>query len=361
MSRKKRRLSVVLTAGLLLSACATYPPPGANYNNTEAGSYRGSFYEVQRGDTLYFIAYLSGRDVNELIAINQLAPPYTIYPGQKLFLWKPKYVPPQFGQKVAVQPSQPIVKKPSSPPKPPKREAVPYQPTVVVGPVVAATAVPATAATSVPAPVIKPPVKSTPARKPVAKPVLKPAAKPTTAPSKSATSTTKIAQKSVKKDVDRPSTKEYSQDSKSNKVVTTQARSKDNSGQTSKSGADKVDSWVWPTKGRVIARFSDKENGNKGIDIAGHRGQDVKATAAGKVVYAGNALRGYGNLVIIKHNDDYLSAYAHNDRVLVREQDTVTAGQKIAAMGSSGTNSVRLHFEIRYKGKSVNPLRYLPD
>ncbi len=85
------------------------------------------------------------------------------------------------------------------------------------------------------------------------------------------------------------------------------------------------------------------------------------ATAEGRVVYAGSALRGYGNLIIIKHNDDYLSAYAHNDTMLVREQQEVKAGQKIATMGSSGTSSTRLHFEIRYKGKSVNPLRYLPQ
>ncbi len=77
-------------------------------------------------------------------------------------------------------------------------------------------------------------------------------------------------------------------------------------------------------------------------------------------MYAGNALRGYGNLIIIKHNDDYLSAYAHNDNLLVSEGQNIKQGQKIASMGSSGTDSVRLHFEIRYKGKSVNPLRYLP-
>ncbi|GLY60129.1 lipoprotein NlpD [Pectobacterium carotovorum subsp. carotovorum] len=122
-----------------------------------------------------------------------------------------------------------------------------------------------------------------------------------------------------------------------------------------------VGSWRWPTDGKVIDSFSASEGGNKGIDIAGSRGQPITATAGGRVVYAGNALRGYGNLIIIKHNDDYLSAYAHNDTMLVREQQDVTAGQKIATMGSTGTSSVRLHFEIRYKGKSVNPLRFLPQ
>ena len=113
--------------------------------------------------------------------------------------------------------------------------------------------------------------------------------------------------------------------------------------------------------GKIIDNFSATEGGNKGIDIAGSRGQPVVANASGRVVYAGNALRGYGNLIIIKHNDDYLSAYAHNDTMLVREQQEVKAGQKIATMGSTGTSSVRLHFEIRYKGKSVNPLQYLPQ
>ncbi|QDJ13471.1 peptidase M23 [Mergibacter septicus] len=118
--------------------------------------------------------------------------------------------------------------------------------------------------------------------------------------------------------------------------------------------------WTWPTKGKIVQGFSTADGGNKGIDIAGSRGQAIYATAPGQVVYAGNALRGYGNLIIIKHNDDYLSAYAHNENILVKDQQRVTAGQQIAQMGSSGTNSVKLHFEIRYKGKSVNPINYLP-
>ncbi|MGP1930522.1 MAG: murein hydrolase activator NlpD [Arsenophonus sp. ET-YP4-MAG3] len=122
---------------------------------------------------------------------------------------------------------------------------------------------------------------------------------------------------------------------------------------------NKIINIVWPTNGKVIEVFSDLQGGNKGIDISGSHGQSIFATAKGKVVYSGNALRGYGNLIIIKHNDDYLSAYAHNDTILVREQQLVQAGQKIATMGSTDTSSVKLHFEIRYKGKSVNPLLYL--
>lgn len=120
-----------------------------------------------------------------------------------------------------------------------------------------------------------------------------------------------------------------------------------------------VTQWLWPVKGPILAKFSSQELGNKGLDIGGVTGTPIKAAAAGQVVYAGNALRGYGNLVIIKHNDDFLSAYAHNHRLLVNERDTVTAGQTIAEMGNSDADQTKLHFEIRYRGKSVDPLRYL--
>nr|WP_249028436.1 peptidoglycan DD-metalloendopeptidase family protein [Photobacterium aphoticum] len=243
----------VLAVGLWLSGCSNHTPApvtslGKDYHTLERGSYRGSYYEVQKGDTLYFISYITDKDVNELIVYNRLAAPYTIYPGQKLQLWKPKYVAPQYGKTVP----------------------------------------------------ITPPVTQT-AHK--AKPVITPTPKPSNT---------------------------------------------------------KVDKWTWPTQGRVIARFSNSENGNKGLDIAGQRGQAIKASADGVVVYAGNALRGYGNLVIIKHSEDFLSAYAHNDQMYVKEQQRVKVGEKIATMGSTGTNNVRLHFEIRYKGKSVDPMRYLP-
>jgi lipoprotein NlpD len=117
--------------------------------------------------------------------------------------------------------------------------------------------------------------------------------------------------------------------------------------------------WAWPVRGPLLAGFSNAEHGNKGLDIGGKAGTPVKAAAAGEVVYAGNALRGYGNLVIIRHNDDYLSAYAHNRKLLVKERDTVASGQQIAEMGNTDTTSVRLHFEIRFRGKSVDPKKYL--
>ncbi|WP_057830534.1 peptidoglycan DD-metalloendopeptidase family protein [Colwellia sp. TT2012] len=124
--------------------------------------------------------------------------------------------------------------------------------------------------------------------------------------------------------------------------------------------SQKISRWQWPVKGKVVKLFSNSAQGNKGIDITGRRGTKIKSSAQGKVVYAGNALRGYGKLIIIKHNDDYLSAYAHNDRILVKEQQRIDIGDVIATMGDTDANKVMLHFEIRFRGKSVNPLKYLP-
>lgn len=121
---------------------------------------------------------------------------------------------------------------------------------------------------------------------------------------------------------------------------------------------DRVD-WMWPARGKVVAGFSDTAN-LKGIDIAGTAGQPVVAGAGGKVVYAGSGLRGYGKLIIIKHNATYLSAYAHNRDILVKEGQQVTKGQKIAEMGNTDSDQVKLHFEIRRLGKPMDPLRYLP-
>ncbi|AZL70210.1 MULTISPECIES: peptidoglycan DD-metalloendopeptidase family protein [Pseudomonas] len=121
-----------------------------------------------------------------------------------------------------------------------------------------------------------------------------------------------------------------------------------------------VGGWTWPANGVLIGKFASNGSLNKGIDIAGDLGQPVFAAADGAVVYAGSGLRGYGELIIIKHSDTYVSAYGHNRRLLVREGQQVKAGQTIAEMGSTGTDRVKLHFEIRRQGKPVDPLQFLP-
>jgi lipoprotein NlpD len=116
--------------------------------------------------------------------------------------------------------------------------------------------------------------------------------------------------------------------------------------------------WIWPVSGPVLASFDGVRN--KGLDLGGTAGEPVLAAADGRVVYAGSGLRGYGNLIIIKHNNTYLTAYAHNRALMVKEDQVVKRGQKIAEMGNSDADRVKLHFEVRRQGKPVNPVQYLP-
>lgn len=272
------------------------------YGNIPKGSYAGgSTYTVKRGDTLFYIAWITGNDFRDLAQRNNVAAPYGLEVGRTLQVGSASGTPITGGNAVtaADASAQGVV----SPAAQNSSTVVASKPTITYsedsGEQSANKMLPNNkgTATVVTAPVTAPVVSST-----------------TTAPTASSTS-----------------------------------------------DSAPISTWRWPTDGKVIENFSATEGGNKGIDIAGSKGQAIVATASGRVVYAGNALRGYGNLIIIKHNDDYLSAYAHNDTMLVREQQEITAGQKIATMGSTGTSSTRLHFEIRYKGKSVNPLRYLPQ
>jgi lipoprotein NlpD len=139
--------------------------------------------------------------------------------------------------------------------------------------------------------------------------------------------------------------------------------SKPSTGQTvtpaSGKAPDGVEGWVWPAGGDLITRFNDA-TGENGIDIAGADGSPIRAAASGKVVYSGTGLRGYGLLLIIKHDETFLSAYAHNRAVTVNEGDQIYSGQVIAEMGQSGTSSVRLHFEVRRNGQPIDPLTILP-
>ncbi|WP_045857576.1 murein hydrolase activator NlpD [Raoultella terrigena] len=272
------------------------------YGDIPKGSYTGgSSYTVKRGDTLFYIAWVTGNDFRDLAERNNIPAPYGLNVGQTL----------QVGNSAG-------------------------QPITGDNAVAQASARASGGAT----------VAAHPAQKSTA--VV--ASQPTITYSES--SGEQNANKMLPNN--KPATTVVA-------PVTAPAISSNQPTASSTSTSSPISSWRWPTDGKVIENFSGAEGGNKGIDIAGSKGQAIVATADGRVVYAGNALRGYGNLIIIKHNDDYLSAYAHNDTMLVREQQEIKAGQKIATMGSTGTSSTRLHFEIRYKGKSVNPLQYLPQ
>lgn len=287
------------SGGMLNSGVQTGPEGRIVYNRSYGqipkGSYSGESYTVKRGDTLFYIAWITGNDFRDLAAKNNIAEPYNLNVGQVIQIGGINGAASGGGMLAATDATSGGV------PKPPSSSQI--QTTAV-----------------------------------------------------DSSSTNEYSGNSGKQSVGKmlPATGVVATTTAPATVASTTVSP------TASSGAA-VSKWIWPTDGKVIDSFSSAEGGNKGIDIAGSRGQPIVSTAAGRVVYAGNALRGYGNLIIIKHNDDYLSAYAHNDTMLVREQQEVKAGQKIATMGSTGTSSVRLHFEIRYKGKSVNPLRYLPQ
>ena len=270
------------------------------YGNIPKGSYTGgSTYTVKRGDTLFYIAWITGNDFRDLAQRNNVQAPYGLEVGQTLQVGNATGTPLTPGNTVSAA----DVTAQNNSVKPAQKST-----TVVASQPVITYSEDSGDQTA---------NKMLPNNKGTATVVTA----PTTAPVVSSTEPTA----------------------------------------SSMTSSSPISAWRWPTDGKVIENFSSSEGGNKGIDIAGNKGQAIIATADGRVVYAGNALRGYGNLIIIKHNDDYLSAYAHNDTMLVREQQEVKAGQKIATMGSTGTSSTRLHFEIRYKGKSVNPLQYLPQ
>lgn len=257
-----RYIASVVFVLFLLGGCATSHSPAPVIDIGESGdvkqaqqALKNGKYKVKPGDTLFSIAWYTGKDYRELAAINNIMPPYQIFPGQFIAL-----------NSVGVIPKA-------------KR-------------------------------------------------------------SDGGGPTTRRNDKSV---IDPPKKPAYGA-KKAKKTSTNTA----------------VKAWGWPSQGKVVSRYSLTENGNKGIDIANERGTPIVAAADGKVIYTGAALRGFGKLVIIKHSEDFLSAYAHNEEIHVEEQQSVKKGQIVGRMGNSGSQTVKLHFEIRFRGKSVDPLRYLP-
>lgn len=306
-SRQHVALTGMLVLLLVITGCSSRSAPAPVttlelrenfYQQRNRGSLGLSRYTVRRGDTLYAIAFRAGKDVREVARLNNLHSPYIIYPGQVLRL--------TVDRSYANKSTAVVEKSSNNAQKKPNLNAARTK-----------TADPSQ-------------VKSNSSVKSV-KPV---------AP-KNQTGYVQSTPKKAQKTANASS-----------------AATAAVSSSTTLSSA--VVQWQWPVKGRVISAFSHQQQGNKGIDIAGTDGAKVFAAASGQVVYAGNALRGYGNLIIIKHNDDYLSAYAHNRKLLVTDKQQVIAGQQIAEMGSSDATDTRLHFEIRFRGTSVDPLKYLP-
>ena len=308
-----KRMLVWLAVVVLLAGCAT---SGQRAPIVERGSAAGKntarvfstsdsrpkVYVVQKGDTLFGIAFNYGLDYRELAEMNGIQDPNLIQVGQQINLFsapartavvtESRQVQVKVAPLVKEQPK--VVKYAYSEAAVAQAEAVQNQPD----------------STERSAPVIaKVESKPVPESKPESKPETKPETKP---------------------------------ESEVN------------------DGGDDALEWSMPTKGKVVSRFSEADN-RKGVDIAGKLGQSIFASAPGKVVYSGSGLRGYGKLLIIKHNKTYISAYAHNDQLLVKEGESVSRGQKIAEMGNSDSENgqVKLHFEVRRFGKPVDPASYL--
>lgn len=310
----------LMSLPLLLAACANQqaapvtergaPPAAVPAVKPVAGG--AGFYTVKKGDTLYSIALDHGRDYKDVAAWNNLENPHLIKIGQQL-----RVSPPEAAAVVTAKPvnmgtvegrpldaaAKPASNNTDTLKREPRGGVLPYSDRALaqVQALSGAAAVDSSAG------------------KPAGETTEKPADKPAT--DKAAPAPVPAA-----------------------------------------GGEDAVD-WVWPASGKVIASYVESASGgesNKGVDLAGKTGDPVLAAGAGKVVYVGSSLRGYGNLVIVRHNARYLSAYAHNSRILVKEGQAVGKGQKIAEIGSSDTDRPKLHFEIRQQGKPVDPLKFLP-
>lgn len=308
------RLLAASLSALLLAGCFTQPP-APSVDRTPSASSRvvvppaptapggHGYYTVKKGDTLYRIALEHGQDYRDIAAWSNLANPDSIKEGQML-----RVAPPS-----TESASGAVVAKPIS-----TGSGVESRPLDKNGAIAAA---PVTNGEGVKRePKVNKEPYSPEAQARLSVPAAEAAPKPV----------------EVKAEPPKP---------EAAPVV------------AAATGPDDI-SWGWPSAGKILAGYS--ENTNKGLDIGGKAGDPVLAAGDGRVVYAGSGLRGYGQLVIVKHNNAFLSAYAHNQKILVKEKQEVTRGQKIAEMGDTDSDKVKLHFEIRRQGKPIDPLTYLP-
>jgi lipoprotein NlpD len=331
---------IILWLALVIAACSANPPaPVIDRMNSSTGKastiktpvpnkqakqkadskssdWRPDNYTVKKGDTLISIGLEYGYDYKEIAQANELSAPYNIKVGQTLKLKSNKDKFPGPESKLAEENSNGVSTYALS--SDPSASAMQSNNTSSVASVLNSPKA------------IREPYSDAALNK--APPLGQPSVEKVT----SNIATTKNGSTNLTDSADKAPTNIKSE----NKTEST----------------DDID-WAWPTKGKISAPFN--ESNNKGIDIAGSAGQAINAAAGGKVIYSGSDLRGYGKLVIIKHNANYLSVYAHNSNLLVKEGQQVNSGQKIAEMGSTDSDKVKLHFEIRKLGKSVDPSKYL--
>lgn len=331
IDRGRKCYVLLFIACFVLIGCSTTQPPvpvvdraktgssGLASKATEASNLNNQFYIVQKGDTLYSIALNHGIDFKKIAEWNNIADPKTIKPGQKISLFAPEndsrpvlFALPQQPIETTIEPNeQPFA-------------TVPEESDGRAGSNVKAN------------------LKTSPK-------VLKlPFSEQNVAQLRNPTNASSAALATLPS---RPA-----EVAKNNRIEVAPQPEPQKSADKAASQPDAE--WIWPTTGKLLSSFS---RNSKGVKISGQAGQPILASAAGEVVYSGHGLRGYGNLIIIKHNNTFLSAYAHNSKILVKEGEAVTKGQKIAEMGNTDTDTIQLHFEIRKHGKPVDPMEYLPN
>ncbi len=300
----KRRLQVcfaTVAIFLLLSACGGRSIVPLTDRSTGVRYPESAYRKVVRGDTLYSIAWESGRDYQELAAWNNIPRPYVIKPGQRLRLFPPD----EASHRGAPTGSRTVVHGDTLY-RIAREIGVDYRELATWNNIAAPY-------------------------------TIKPGQKLRLSPAAGTTARMRPSTHSVEGRSPRPDRKRSA----------------------GHAPGGTFGPWAWPADGNILARF-DANGPNKGIDIGGKRGQTIRAAASGTVVYEGSGLRGYGQLIIIKHNAEFLSAYAHCDRTYVKEGNVIKRGAKIAEMGSTGADRVKLHFEIRRRGIPVDPIAYLP-
>ena len=330
---------------VLLAACESNPPapviertpqtsqpkpPPQTKPVAGAKDWRPDSHIVKKGETLFGIGLEYGLDYKEIAAANNIAAPYPIKIGQKIDLSSFKTKPATATE---------INKSETS-----KNDDGKNEDGVVITPMKTEPAV----------------IGDKVSDKPVtdAKPIL-PAVTPVLSEPKAVREpySLEALNRATPKPISAKPAEAKPTETKPAATKPTDIKPADTKPSDTNATDDESIAWGWPTQGKVVAGFN--EASNKGLDIAGKTGQAINAASSGKVIYSGSDLRGYGKLVIIKHNKTYLSVYAHNSKIVVKEGQAVSAGQKIAEMGNTDSNSVKLHFEIRRLGKSVDPAKYL--
>ncbi len=383
-----RKAMMISALTLAIAGCAAQEGQAPQVRDLSASRERtpSAEYTVEPGDTLYGIAWRHDMDYRDLARLNRIGPPYQIQPGQRLVLDPDAEAPTGDEGTTAVASESGVVATPLGGGEATREESgsmewllpdgtteqgrrLSAQPLdEAEGPTRVAMegAVEAAGGTAGPGPVrdqdssgAEPDREAPRVAEPEPEPEPAPEAREAAREVAAAEPATPDAEPEPEPQPEPQPEPAAEPEQDAGTAVAGESAAPDRSSR-SYTPVDEVE-WRWPAEGELVGRFGEGGSITAGIDIAGEKGQPVKAAGPGIVVYAGSGVRGYGNLILLKHNDEYLSAYAHNDSLRVSENDVVEAGEVIATMGDSDAEDVRLHFEVRKNGQPQDPLDYLPS